>query len=921
MGKARISFTLNSDRMKMDVDPGRSLLRVLRDDLRLTGTKEGCDGGECGTCTVLLDGKAAMSCLIPMEKVTGKSVVTIEGLGNGGHLHPLQEAFIKMGAVQCGYCTPGMILESKALLESNPSPTRTDVVRRLSRHLCRCTGYVKPIEAVLYAAQTLRGGYPPPARGDEKAMDNPEMRDKVTGQAKYTDDLAQEGMLYVKVLRSPHPHANILHVDTHEAERTPGVALVVTGKDTAHIVIPSPMSDEPEPHEPLLALGKVYYQGQAVAAVVAESQAAAQEAIPKIRVRYQPLPAVANFPDAFKEDIPSIHSNMPNVRLVQQLLSGDVEQGFAQSAVVVENTYTTQFQEHACLEMESYMAYWDEEGRLSVCATTQYPDQHREALARALGLDVDMVRMIAPRSGGGFGSREEAYDAYLVAYLCHRLKKPVKLTYTREEVFSSTTKRTPFQMRLKTGATEEGNLTSLEMDMVIDSGPFVPYASGRSIPYSAVVLASGPYTWPHARMKVYTAFTNTAKMGSCRGQGGPMVAFAVESQMEIMAQKLGMDPLAFRLHNAWDIGSRTISGQTLTQSIGVKPMLEALRPNWEGALQWAKSSDSHPWLKRGLGLACIQRGYTYGARGRTPEAYVELLPDGQIGVLVGTVDIGQGTTALANIAAQEMGSSPHAIAITLCDTARTPYGGGTTGSKQTYGSGNAIKSAAKQLKEALKELAGEILEEKAEMVQLGDGYAFSTKLPHHRIPFSRLYQTGQSRGLSLKFKGNSAVLHTTPLDKETGQGTPFALYSFQAQVAEVEVNIKTGEVNVKRLTSTSDIGKVVNPTGWEGQVEGGAVQALGYALMEEFTPGQTRNFKDYRLPKASDSPEFITILVEDPVASGPMGAKGGGEMTMMPGAPAIINAIAYATGARLFSLPATPQRLLKSMGIPQASNT
>ncbi|MBI2304050.1 MAG: molybdopterin-dependent oxidoreductase [Chloroflexi bacterium] len=908
-----VSFVLNGEKRKLEVEPRRSLLRVLRDDLRLTGTKEGCDGGECGSCTVLMDGKATMSCRLPIARVEGKEIQTIENLGTPEGLHPLQEAFVELGAIQCGFCTPGMIMQAQAILQATPNPTREDVVRRLSRNLCRCTGYVRIIDAILYAAHLMRGGERRPKAEEGKiigaSVERVDFRDKVTGRFVFAGDQFIDSMLHLKLLRSPHNHAIIRSIDTGEAERLPGVVAVLTAKD-----IPGSSTIQGgRPQARIFATDRARFMGEGIVAVVAETAEIGTEALSRIKVDYEPLPAVFDQVEALKPDAPALHPN-GNLDHVLRVIKGDVEQGFAHADVIVENTYITPFREHAYLEPEAGIAYRDGDGRIVVQSAIAHPYRGQGAVAAALGIELDKVRIKAVPVGGNFGGKGgDFYLPCLLALAVHKTGRPVKMVFSREESLLGSSKGFPFHMTYRMGATKEGKLVALQADIIGNNGSSPGGYNPGAVPTFAAAHATGPYFVPNVRVEVKVVCTNSPKAASFRGFEAPQLGFAVESQMQLLAEKLGMDPVEFRHRNALEVGLTTGTGHLLDESVGVKQILDTIRPHFAAAMQ-AKASPKDGAVKRGVGLGCVWHGYG----GQTLEPVggaVELLEDGRVRVYTGATDLGQGSlTTIAQIAAEEMGVPFAAIDLLFADTLLVPYPASTGGQKTTYMCGMAVKQAAAKLKEVLLKVGAEVLEEKLENVRLEKGSLFSIADPSQRLSLERLAALGRGKGIPLKHEGGYAWRLYKPIDQYTGQGILCTFFGYAVQMAEVEVNTRTGHVQVLRIVHVGDVGKVLHPQNLASQVEGGAVMGLGFALMENFVPGQSRGFDDYRIPTTRDAPpEIVSLFVEDPVPSGPFGAKGAVEMTGSPTAPAIINAIADAIGVRIRELPATPDRIRRTL--------
>ncbi|MBI2304451.1 MAG: molybdopterin-dependent oxidoreductase [Chloroflexi bacterium] len=906
MDKQRITFTVNGEFREVVVPPDRLLLKVLREDLGLTGTKQGCDGGECGTCTVLMDGRATMSCLLPVFRAQGRDIVTIEGLARGGELHPLQEAFIAKGAVQCGFCTPGMILEAAALLGGNPHPSREDVVRRLSRHLCRCTGYVKVIDAVLYGAHLMGGGEQEALRRGDSLIGSDVLRldgrEKVTGEAKYAADLFMPGMLHAKILRSPHHHALIKNIDVLGARELAGVVSVFTGADFPTPGLATQRQVVGRLGRHLMALDRVRYVGDAVAVVVAEKEDVLGEALARIQVDYEPLPSVFDPRESMKPEAPQLHED-GNFDYEQRVIYGDGKKGFALADVIVENNYQTPYQEHAYLEPEAVLAYISEEGRLVVQAPLQFPHVTRNAIAVLLELDLSQVQIIPTMMGGGFGGKIENYTALVTAFLVHRTHKPVKLVYSRADSLLSTTKRHPFYIRYRTGATRDGKLMAIEADIIANSGHHPSTYSPGGVLTLAASHATGPYEVPNVHTVVAGYCTNGPKSGALRGFSGPQLAFATEQQMDILAHQLGLDPLEIRLRNAFDEGSVCSTGQVL-ENVGARKTLEAIKPYYEEARQRI-AQEWRADIRVGLGLACTWRAYG-GQTNQSVDAFVQLHPEGRVEILSGAVELGQGTaTTMIQIAAAALGAPMERFTFTGGYPDLTPSSLSTSGQKTTLLSGKAVEQAALALKRALLPVAAEALEEKPEKVKIEDGYAFSVADPTQRLSLERLAALCQGKGVPLKHMGSTGPRIFQALDRERGQGTVSHLYAYATQLAEVEVNVESGQIRVRRVVHAGDAGKVLNPLGLVGQVEGGLLMGLGFALRENYRPGM-KSFKEYSIPTTQDVPEIVSVFIEEPTSVGPFGAKGAGEMSTVPTAAAVANAVADALGVRFFQLPITP---------------
>jgi CO/xanthine dehydrogenase Mo-binding subunit/aerobic-type carbon monoxide dehydrogenase small subunit (CoxS/CutS family) len=909
MVKTHLTLKVNGREHQLPVKPGQTLLEVLRDELGLTGTKQGCEDDTCGTCMVTVNGAMARACRVEVGRVNGKEILTIEGLGTREQLHPLQDAFIETGAVQCGFCTPGAIMAAKALLDRNPRPTRAQVAKALGSNLCRCTGYVSMLDAVARVADGRRSGRSP----EEGVSEAAEVRrldalDKVLGTALYAADLTMPGMLHGAILRSPHPHADIVHIDESAARALPGVIAVVTARDVPGLNRHGRAIKD----QPVLADGRVRQIGDAVAAVAATSAEVAAEALSLIRVDYRPLPAVLDPDEALKAGAPRIHEN-GNLLDERTVHWGDVEAGFAQAHIVVEETYTTPFSEHAYLEPEAALAYQDDEGRLVVRSATQHSHLHRRIVAETMGLPLERVRILPAVVGGAFGAKTDVSCEAVAALLVLKTGHPVKIVYSRAESFASTTKRHPFRMHCRTGVTREGRLTALAAEVLADTGAYA--SAGASIMVRAFVSLVGPYQFPNVSLHGRVAYTNNTLAGAMRGYGAPQVAFAIESQMDLMGAKLGIDPLEFRLMNRRTTDPAHAMPRDVEQEAAYKQTLEAVRPYYEEARRARRASAlANGRLRRGVGIASMRYGIGYADRG-SPKAALELENDGRVRLVIGAMDMGQGTdTALGLVAAAELALPLEAITVVSGDTDVTPDNGPSSGSRVIFTEGNAVKEAAVRMREAILATASELLELSFEKLELKDGEVAPLKetgLTGPTVSLAEVARARRSAGLPLRFEGQ---FHPVPArDSLSGKASAYLVHVSATHVAEVEVDTKDGTVRVLRVVAAHDVGRVVYPQGLRGQIEGAVSMGMGFALKEEFIPGETTGFRQYRIPNARETPEVVPLMVEmvDPSAS--LGAKGAAECATVAVAPAIVNAIADATGVRIHHLPATPDRLLALM--------
>ena len=876
-----INFILNGAPRRVIVDPQKSLLKVIREDLKLTGTKDSCSAGHCGTCAVLMDGEVVLSCRVPVAKAQGKEITTIEGIGTLKNPHPLQLAFAKTGAIQCGFCTPGMIVRAKSILDKNLDPSRDEIKKALQPHICRCTGYQKIFEAIELAASYLRGKTKSielklTGKGTiGQPVTRPDALEKATGTTLYAADLAVDGCAYIKVLRSPHHHAKIVQIDKKEAEAIPGVITVLTAEDVKGTNILKMAGDD----QPILCGNKVRFIGDPVVAIVANAEEIASYALEKIEITYEPLESVLTPEEALKEEAIKVHDDRPNLFFEQPIIYCDVKKGFSESEVVLEKTYTTQSVEHAYLENDAGVAYIHENGQLIIMSASQNIHAHRKTIAEALGLSLDKVRVIQTPTGGAFGGKLDVSVGGILGLAALKLKRPVKLVYTRSETFAATPKRHPFLMKVKVGAKKNGTLMALDFDLTADGGAYKSFSN--SVTQRGLIHSQGPYRFPNANVYGKAVYTNTAFKGAMRGFGVPQVAFAIESILDELAVELKMDPLALRMKNGFVKGDMTICGQVLDHTIGFQECMETLKPLYEKAINEAKSNMTNE-IKRGVGLGGVWFGPGRSAPDQS-EAWAELLPDDTLQVWIAASDMGQGTdTMFWQIAADTIGFPLEKVKIFTTDTEITPDGNFSAGSRQTYVSGRAVQMAVEELKKAM------------------DKNSVKT------------YGEMKIKGLPTLYKAINKPVTSRP-DPKTGQGVPWETYSFGIQMAEVAVEVKTGKVNVLKITSAHDLGTVINIQNVEGQLHGGIYMGLGYALMEEFVYTKTDSFAKFRVPRAKDMPDMEVITLNIPRKKGPFGASGTAEYADVPTAPAIANAVYHACGVRVRNLPMTPEKIKKAL--------
>ena len=726
--------------------------------------------------------------------------------------------------------------------------------------------------------------------------------EKVLGEAKYGADLSSKEPFHLKVVRSPKPHAKIVRIEINDALKVPGVERIFTAKDVPGRNLSGVINKD----QPILASDRVRYVGDPVALVSTQTEEAAEEAAKKVLVVYEDLPFINRPEEALKLDAPLIHEK-GNLLYEFRVIKGDVQAGFKEAEIIVEETYTTTWIDHAYLEPDAGLSYSDDEGRITVVCPTQNVHYDQKEVAALLALPSEKVRIIQCATGGGFGGRLDITVQCLLALAAFHLKKPVKIVYSREEVFQVTSKRHPLTIRYKSGAGKDGKLTAVEVDILGDTGAYASY--GSTVAIRSAIHATGPYEVPHVKVRSRMVYTNNPWAGAMRGFGVPQMAFAHESQMDLLAKELKIDPLEIRLKNALHVGSETASGQTLMTSVGIGETLKKVK-EWRDQRGISKIDSKKPFIKKGIGVGSMWYGIGNTGVANPSTAQMEIDPNGEVRLFTGAADIGQGSdTVLLQIASESLGVPLKEIRLIRADTAITTDAGATSASRQTYVSGNAILDAIKNLKQEITKEASRLLEVDRQDLFFEDGKIKSKSNPSVSLSIKEM---AKRCGRVLRGEG-SFDPETTRLDPETGQGAPYATYAFATHLAEVEVDTETGKVKVNRVIASHDVGKAIHPKNVMGQIMGGVAMGTGFALMEEFVPDETTSFVNYLIPTSKDVPEVIPILVENEEPTGPFGAKGVGEPALIPSAPAILNAIADAIGERIFHLPANLERVMEAV--------
>jgi putative selenate reductase molybdopterin-binding subunit len=959
-----ITLTINGTRRSLTCEPHESLRTVLR-RAGLHSVRFGSDTGETGAAAVLVDGRLVSADVMLAAQVDGHDVETIEGLSVPGRLHPIQAAFIDTGAIQSGYSTPATILAAKALIDRNPNPSEDDVRDALSGILDRETGYLRPVHAVLRAAAVMRGDEPDdvgiaylePLIGGEgspsdrdglseiaprvvpssevpetRIVGKPEIKVDAIKLAKgnpaFTDDVDLSGTLIAKVLYSPHAHARIVSIDDSEARALPGVHAVLHHGNVARVRYASGGQSYPNPlpYDQVSFDVKVRFVGDRVAAVAADTEEIALAAIDLIDVTYEVLPAVFDENEAILDGAPVIHDE-PDMEgahdashnLVHHLKAdtGNIEDGFAAADRVFEQTLRVH-QVHATpIETHIAISAWDSDERLVITSSTQVPFHVRRMISPLLDLPAKRIRIIKPRIGGGFGVKQEMLVEDIVAHLTIATGRPVRLELTREEEFMSSRTRHPQTVTFKTGVDAEGKLTAQEMRIVANTGPYGSH--GLTVQMVSGLRGLSSYNCPVKKFDCRVAYTNIPVPGAYRGYGAPQALYALEAHMEDIAAALDMDSIEFRRLNWTSVGDPLDIAQQLgegDQDAAVMPLvtssgLEEAVAQGQRAVDWGRRDDpawkrpaDQPNIRRGLGFAMAMHGTAIPGLDMGG-ASLKINDDGSFNLLVGATDLGTGSdTVVAQIAAEVVGVATDDIIVYSSDTDMTPFDVGAYASSTTYISGMATMRAAEQVRGQIIERAALMLDVESDSIDLYDGAAWAANgesVTLEKIALSTLHQEGQHQIMA----NASYVSPESP--------PPYA-----AQFAEVEIDIETGQVTVNQLVMAVDCGVPINPVTASGQVEGGMVQALGYGHCEEMVyddHGRMLNptFGPYKIYRADEMPRLEAILVQTMEPSGPFGAKAIAEIPKDGVAPAIRNAIANATGARIADIPFTPERVWNAL--------
>jgi putative selenate reductase molybdopterin-binding subunit len=901
-----VSFEINGKEFSQNPRPGQCLRTFLR-ELGYFGVKKGCDAGDCGACTVLIDGEPVHSCLIPAFRADGHAVTTIEGLAPAGGTHPMQQAFLDAQAFQCGFCTAGMILTCASLNQAQ----RQDLGASLKGNLCRCTGY-RAIDDALDGKTNIEEAAAGAAFG--RSLPAPAGPQVVRGVARYTFDTAIEGLLHIKMLRSQYSHARIVSIDKTAALTIPGVHAVLTFEDSPDRLFSTARHERVwmDPDDTRVLDSVVRFIGQKVAAVIAETETAAEEGCRCLKVDYDILPAAVDPARAIAAGAPVLHGDKtPEQRVANAQRNivaeahgeyGDVAGALAHSAVTYEGTFITQRVQHAALETHGGLAWVDTNGVLNVRSSTQVPFLTRRALADIFDLAPEKVRVFCERVGGGFGGKQEMFVEDVLALAALKTGRPVKLELTREEQFIATSTRHPMRVTVKAGADSSGKLTALQLDVLSNTGaygnhagPVLSHACGESI---------GVYNCPNKKIDAVVAYTNTVPSGAFRGYGLPQTLFAVEAAIDELARGLGLSPFEIRRRNIVKPGdpmrSPPDTGHTdvLYGSYGLDQCLDLV----ERAMQaeGPKTNLSADWLiGEGIALTMID---TVPPAGHISDSKIALREDGGFELTVGTAEFGNGTSTVhRQIAASALATTVDQIRLLQSDTAHGGHDTGAYGSTGTFVAGRATQAAAENLAEDIRIFASTVTKTNPDSCILKNNIAICGK---HHLSYAELAETARVQGQILSANGRSG-------------GTPRSV-AFNVQGFRIAVNKGTGEIKILKSVQAADAGRVANPMQCRGQVEGGVAQSLGATLYEEMViddDGRVINpsIRNYHLPSFADIPRTEVFFADTVDKLGPMGAKSMSESPYNPVAAALGNALADATGIRFTAVPFKPDRLFPAL--------
>lgn len=916
----QINIKINHKKYTFLANESDSLASIIREKAGLTGTKVGCNQGSCGACTVIAEGEPVLSCITPAFRFDNKEIYTIEGLAENGTPDLLQELFVQKGAIQCGFCTPGMVLTAKDFVDKNPNASRLEIKDALSGNLCRCTGYKKIIDAVAEYTELKKQGVtsipPVDAHGPIIGKGRPyiEATKKALGLAQYADDLHFRNLLYCKFVRSTHAHAFIEEIDTSEAITLEGVKYIATGIELPEKFGVLPVSND----ETAMAIEKTRYLGEIVAGVAAESPEIAEQACRLIKVKYKPLRTFFNIDESLQDvgNHVKIHDHVKfnnNVHKKAELRFGNQEQAFQEADVVSEMEFEFEGVSHAFTEPHSATAFWDENG-LTIHTATQVPHYLHRALAKVMQVPLSRVRVIKPYVGGGFGGKSDPFPhEMIISHIARKTGRPVRVTFNREEVFLSNHGRHPSKLKMKMGANKDGKLRVLDADIAIDGGAYGSFGIVTS--YYNGVLLQAPYDIKDFGFRTFRVYTNKPQCGAMRGHGAVNSRFAAETLVDDIAHQLNMDPCELRLQNFYQENVVTI-GQFRITSNGSRMALRQV-------MEKSKWKEKRGNMSKGKGIGAGCGFFISGSAlpiiwNEYPQTVVHLKLDfdGRVLISSGASDIGQGSdTMLAMVVAETLGIDMEKVFVIAADTLLTPVDLGSYSSRVTFMCGNAAKSAAENLR---KEILEAVARKKS--IPIEELYIENSCIYSHdqqlKLEWLQAVDLATAHRGALTVSGNYISPKLGGDFKGAGAGLSPS-YSFGACVAEVEVDPDTGKVDVLQIWGAHDCGKALNPLAVEGQLEGSWHMGIGQAMSEEMKYFNglliNNNFTDYKIPTSLDTPDIDTSIIESGDPEGPFGGKECGEGALHPVIPAIANAIFNATGVRITRLPIRADELLEKM--------
>ncbi len=922
----KITLIVNGRKYEVLVDQHEMLSAVIRDKVGLTGTKVGCDQGSCGACTVLA-GKSTpvLSCITPAIRFNNVEITTIEGVaGSDGSLNLLQEKFMEKGAIQCGFCTPGMVMTALAFVRNKPHPTAEEIKEAISGNLCRCSGYKKIVAAVTeYVKEkdaAKEDAVEKNRHKDAQAVKIGEGRHfieaekKVKGVADYADDYKTKNALHCKFLRSILPHARIEDIDISEARKLEGVYYIALGNELPEKFGVLPISQD----ETAMAVGKVRYVGEIVAAVAAETEEIAAKACKLIKVKYKPLKEFLTIDDSLGDagENEKIHEHTKfnnNVHKKAELRFGDQEQGLKESEITSAMSFEFKGINHGFTEPHAATAYWDENG-LTIITATQVPHYLHRALAKVLEVPLSRVRVIKPYLGGGFGGKSDPFPhEVIISHLARKTGRPVRVRLSREEVFLTNHGRHPSKMTVRMGASKDGIFKVLDADIAIDGGSYGSFGVVTS--YYNGVLLQAPYKLNNFGFRTYRVYTNKPQCGAMRGHGAVNSRFAVETLIDDIADKLKTDPCELRLKNFLSADTLTV-GQYRITSNGSRQALHKVMEESKWKSRWGALEYGH-----GIGVACgffISGSALPIIRNDLPQSVVHLKVDfdGRVLIASGASDIGQGSdTMLAMIVAASLGIGIDKVYVIAADTLITPVDLGSYSSRVTFMAGNAAKNAAENLKKEIRKAVSARFDVWEEELNFEDNHVISNDKKIN-IPWSAAIDILTAHRGAVNVSGYYISPKLGGDFKGSGAGLSPS-YSFGATVAEVKVDTETGFVKVLNVWGAHDCGKALNPLAVEGQLEGSWHMGLGQAISEQMDYYKglhlNNNFLDYKIPSSLDTPDIHTSIIETIDPEGPFGAKECGEGAIHPVIPAVANAVYNAVGARITRLPIQQEDVLEKM--------